>query len=76
MTDPNKKDWGPWVPWGKRRPPDGLGGKRFQAVYINLNGAVMNDALGHVGHDRHSKSHIWFTDGQPAAVTLAYRIEQ
>lgn len=68
------KDWGPWVPWGKRRPPDGLGDKRFQAVYINLNGDVMNDKLSN--NDRHTKHHIWFTDGRPEAVTLAYRIEQ
>jgi hypothetical protein len=73
MTEPRDKTWGLWVPWCKHEIPKDLKDCRFQAVYINLNGDLMNDESGN--NDRHKDFHLWKDDVDPRAITLAYRKE-
>ena len=73
MREPKNMDWGPWVSWCKHEAPTELADCRFQAVYINQLGEVMNDSLD--GNDRHTNHHIWAASFGDNAITLAYRKE-
>jgi hypothetical protein len=71
--NPDDKKWGDWIPWCKRKKPLGLSDCRIQAVYINFYGELLSDTGDN--RDRHTESHIWFSDKYPKAITLTYRKE-
>jgi hypothetical protein len=76
MIEPKNKNWGPWISWGLHSVPKSLGDTRFQAIYINGNGVVRNDALEN--SDRHQDHHAWgrMYGDDLNSVTLAYRMEE